>query len=215
MKLLVYRVGKRKKSKNKSRIGSKNSVFGESGLGGIFKLENRGVKRNSTKMEDQLNLKYSGISRRNSYVHKQKLSFERFMFVTFIIAFTLLVVVQAALMSPTVRTFINGNDEFEGTPLDTEESLYEEGEIGIKLLNGIPDGHLKVLVNGDEAAVFNNSIINLKVMDGDIVEIDGSEANADSEVVIISKSDNISPESANKRVKLKSGVKRLTQVKID
>ncbi|MCX8132148.1 MAG: hypothetical protein N3I35_18895 [Clostridia bacterium] len=213
MKLLVYRVNKHRK--NKSGIKNRRSVasFGSSVLSWLFSTD-RGSMGKKKKSDDSYKKRNNTFTRVDSYRQKQKFSFERFMFFTFIIAFTLLVIVQTALISPSVRTFVNGNDEFEGTPLGVEEYLYEEGEIGLKLLSGSPDGRLKVLINGDEAAVFNNSVISLPVKDGDIVEIDGSGIQDEAEVIIITKSENIDSECANKRVRIKSGVKKLTQVKI-
>ena len=144
-----------------------------------------------------------------------ELTFERVIFFAFIAAFTLLVVVQAALISPSVKTFVNESEEFDGTPLGIEEYLYQEGEIRLKLLKGDPDGSVKILLNGDEAAVFNSQTQNLTVKDGDIVEIDGSEAENDVEVAIVGRSDNIVNDSVNKMIRVKSEVKPLAQIRME
>ncbi len=152
--------------------------------------------------------------REGKYTENRKLSFERVIFLTFILAFTFLIVVQTILISPVARTFISGKGELEGIPLGREEYLYDEGEIGVKLLNGNTDGKVKILVNGDEAGVFTSSIVTLKVRHGDVVEVDGSDIGDEVEAVIVTRSDNIDNDCANKRVRVKYGVKKLTQIKI-
>ncbi|RCX19965.1 hypothetical protein DFR58_10234 [Anaerobacterium chartisolvens] len=152
--------------------------------------------------------------REGKYTENRKLSFERIIFLTFILAFTFLIVVQTILISPVARTFISGRSEPEGIPLGREEYLYDEGEIGVKLLNGNADGKVKILVNGDEAGVFTGGIVTLKVRDGDVVEVDGSGTGDEVEAVIVTRSGNIDNDCANKRVRVKYGVKKLTQIKI-
>ncbi len=144
----------------------------------------------------------------------RKFSIERILFLSFILVFTAMVVVQTIMLSPTGNMIVSGNG-FEGTPLGMEESLYSEGEIGLALENAVANNDLKILVNGDEVAVFNGKLVNLRVKDGDIIEIDGSSLKNDALVTIISKSENVNTNLFNKKIKISSGVKRLTQVRIN
>ena len=143
-----------------------------------------------------------------------RLNFERLLFILFVISFTLLVLIQAAMTNPSVRTFLSTENEFEGTPLGVEEFFYNEGTIALRLLSSDSDSGLKVLVNGDEAAVFNESVINLDVKDGDVVEIDGSSTDMAADVQIISKSDNILTDCVGSKVSVRSNIRKITDIKV-
>jgi len=144
-----------------------------------------------------------------------KINIERFLFLAFICTFITLVIVQVALMSPSIRTFLNVSNDYEGRPLGLEEFLYKEGEIAIGLVNGDSNPGLKVLINGDEVSQFDEKIINLKVKDGDVIEIDGSAVRGEAETEIVSKSDNIDVDCLGKTVKVQSNIKKLVKVIID
>jgi len=142
------------------------------------------------------------------------INFERALFLCFVIVFVLLILTQAALTNPNARTFLTGGPDIEGTPLGAEEFLYREGEIGLELLSPGANGEVKVLVNGDEAAVFNGSHVDVTVKDGDVLEVDASASQGDAEVEIVSKTDNITTGCVGLKVRADSGVKRLVRVKI-
>jgi len=141
-------------------------------------------------------------------------SFERLLYISFVITFVVLVIVQAALTNPSVRTYLTLNADFEGTPLQTEEYLYNKGELGLALLRGDVDGSVKVLVNGQEAAAFNGKELTIEVKEGDVIEIDCSMSMNTAEVEVVSYSGNISPECVGKRVEVKSGIKKLVKVQV-
>lgn len=143
-----------------------------------------------------------------------RINIERILFLSFIITFVLLVIVQAALVHPAVRTFLTVDRELEGTPLKAEEFLYKEGEIALQVLKGEYGEGLKVLVNGDVAAAFADQEVSLKVKDGDVVEIDASGLEGETEVGIVSCSSNISPEYVNKTVKVGGNIKSLAKIKV-
>ncbi|MCX7843166.1 MAG: hypothetical protein N2489_08850 [Clostridia bacterium] len=146
--------------------------------------------------------------------NNERMNFERILFILFIISFSLLVIVQAALTNPTVRTFLTSDNEFQGTPMGVEEYFYDEGTISLRLVNAVYDENLKILVNGEIAAVFAQNVINLEVKDGDIVEIDGSSTQAEGEVEVVSKSDNIVSECVGKKVVVKSNIKKVADIKV-
>lgn len=144
-----------------------------------------------------------------------RVSVERFLFLAFIVTFIILIAAQAALMNPSIRTFLTSDNEFEGTPLGVEEFLYNEGEIGLELLNAEKDPDLKVLVNGDVVDVFDTKDLSISVKEGDVVEIDGTGVSSDAEVSVVSKSNNISSECIGKSVKVQSNVKKIVKIKMN
>lgn len=163
---------------------------------------------------------YSVRSRKNKKekgynVRGLRINFERLLFISFIVTFILLIFVQAALMSPSVRTFMSVNNGYEGVPLGPEEYLYKEGQLELETSETENAGELKILINGDEAAAFTSKNISINVKDGDVVEIDGSTVQESVEVGITSKSTNITSDCIGKRIRVKSNVKKLLKVKID
>ncbi|MFZ5989775.1 MAG: hypothetical protein ACOYWZ_21990 [Bacillota bacterium] len=151
------------------------------------------------------------------HVRKEKnprFGFERVLFFSFVCIFLTLIAVQTAMMNPSVRTFLVDDSGLEGSPLSLEEYLYSEGEISLALCEGDYNEDLKVLVNGDEVAVFSDNVVNLMVKDGDVIEVDGSLA-GEAEVEIISASENIANENIGKIVKVNSDVKELTKITIE
>ncbi|MCR4435573.1 MAG: hypothetical protein QHH06_02575 [Clostridiales bacterium] len=144
-----------------------------------------------------------------------KINFERMLYLSFVVTFAVLIVVQSALTSPAVRTFLAVDGDSERVPLGYEEYLYKEGEIVLQLLEQEGDENIKVLVNGDEAAAFSNSYASIAVKDGDVVEIDGSGIKREIEVQVISKSPNIRTDCVGKKVKVNSNVKKLATIRIE
>ena len=88
-----------------------------------------------------------------------RFGFERILFFSFIVLFTALVLVQTAMMNPSIRTFLVNDTGLEGSPLEFEEYLYSEGEVSIALYGEDSNEDLKLLLNGDEVAVFSNNIV--------------------------------------------------------
>lgn len=140
--------------------------------------------------------------------------FERVLFFLFMLFFISLIVVQTAMMNPSIRTFFNSDTDVEGSPLQYEEFLYNQGEISIALCDEEYNEDLKLLVNGDEVAAFSQNIINLTVKDGDVISIDGSLA-GEAEVELVSASSNIKSSDIGKRIKVNSDVKQLTRIIIE
>jgi hypothetical protein len=152
---------------------------------------------------------YRVNTRRKSLKSRQGFGFEKILFWSFILAFTLLIIVQAALTNPSVRTSLSMVDELEGRPLGAEEYLYKEGAIMLQLLSTENNPKIKVLINGEETGAFVSSILEVTVKEGDVVEIDGSRVQEEAEVAIVSANDNVNPQCINKRVAVNSNIKRL------
>lgn len=155
------------------------------------------------------------VSRKNSrQAESKKNRVEKFLLRSFIITFTLLIVVQAALTNPAVRTSLAMNDELEGKPLGMEEYLYNEGKISLKITDAQSSPLLKVLVNGDVVASFLENPLEIAVRDGDVVEIDGSDVGRPISVAVVSKSDNISDDCLYKSVTVNSNVMRIVRIRM-
>ena len=153
--------------------------------------------------------------RRSNKRRVNTMGVERFLTLLLVFTFTVLIIAQTALIGPDIRTSTGETIGREGKPLGLEEYLYSEGKIGLELSGPVPDEGIKILVNGDEVADFGRNFVSITVRDGDIIEIDGSDAMVDAEVSIVTRSENISESFANKRIKVGPGVKFLTQIDIE
>lgn len=160
-------------------------------------------------------LLYRINTKTKSSKRKLRINFERVLFISFIVTFVIMVFVQAALTSPSIRASLSISDELEGTPLAMEEYLYSKGEIVLQLINSKKNESLKILVNGEEVGSFLQKNVKIKVKNGDVIEIDGSSVNEDMEIAIISKSDNIITECIGKRILVNSNIKKIVKVKIE
>lgn len=141
--------------------------------------------------------------------------FEKILFFTFVCLFIALVFVQGTLLNPSLRGRLVKDEGVNGRPIGSEEYLYNEGEISIALLASESNEDLKLLVNGDEVAVFNQNLITISVKDGDVVEIDASSTDYEAELEIISASENISGVEVGKKIKVQSNIEEITRVSID
>lgn len=140
--------------------------------------------------------------------------FEKVLFFAFVCIFIAIIFVQATLLSP-MSTFLVKDEGFDGRPLASEEYLYKEGEISIALLESENNEDLKLLVNGDEVAVFSQNLITLSVKDGDVIEVDGSLTDNETEVEIISASENVAGIEVGKKIKVNSTIEEITRVSIE
>ncbi len=143
------------------------------------------------------------------------INIERVLLTFFILSFILLIISQMALTNPSMRAELFMNEEIEGTPLKSEEFLYKHGELTLKSLGKGNKQDAKILVNGDEKAVFLDDEITIKVRNGDIIEIDGSELSDYIDIIVVSKSDNIKTDCLGQKFRIKSQVKKIIQVKIE
>lgn len=154
-------------------------------------------------------------TQRKNTCARKKINIERLLFFLFIISFTVMLLVQAMLLDPSIRASIVVEDELEGTPLGEEELLYNEGFIILQLVGNTSGENIKVLINGEEFGSFIEDKIMLSVIDGDVIEIDGSNIQEEIDVVIESLSENVSEEFLGKRVTVSSNVKKLGKVRVE
>jgi len=140
--------------------------------------------------------------------------FEKILFFAFIGLFIAMVFVQGTLLNPALRNYLIKDEDVNGRPLGEEEYLYSEGEISIALLASESNEDLKLLVNGDEVAVFNQNLVTISVKDGDVIEIDGSATDQEALLEIISASENLSGVEVGKRIKVNSNIEEITRISV-
>lgn len=140
---------------------------------------------------------------------------ERVLFFAFVCIFIAIIFVQGTLLNPSLRPYLIKDEMADGRPLASEEYLYREGEISIALLESENNEDLKLLVNGDEVAVFNQNRITLSVKDGDVIEVDASLTERETELEIISASENISGVEVGKKIKVNSNIEEITRISIE
>jgi len=141
--------------------------------------------------------------------------FEKILFFAFVCIFIAMIFVQGSLLNPSTRNFFTKDEDAVGRPLDSEEYLYNEGRISIALLESDINEELKLLVNGDEVAVFNQNLITISVKDGDVVEVDASSTQNQTELEIISASENISGVEVGKKIKVDSNIEEVTRISVN
>jgi hypothetical protein len=141
-------------------------------------------------------------------------SFERILFMSFLAVFVILLGVQAALLNPAIRSSITLQDGIQGVPLGAEEYLYNEGTMEIQLLNEESRPALKILVNGEERASFDSKSVEISVIDGDVVEVDGSEILDGIEIAVSSVSTNMQSDCIGKKFLIEGNVQKIVKVKI-
>lgn len=151
----------------------------------------------------------------NSRGRSSFINVDRVLFKLFIIVFVMLVFIQVALMNPYLRNILTVSNELDGEPLASEVFLYNEGKLSLGLVGQDRNNEVKVLVNGDIAAVFSYNIVDVFVKDGDVVEIDGSAVNRELEVEVLAKSDNISNSFVGNKIKVHSNIKNVGRVKVN
>jgi hypothetical protein len=154
--------------------------------------------------------------RKNKKISKARktINFERLMFKVFIAVFVVLLGVQAALMNPAIRSAVTVRNSMEGSPLGQEEYLYLEGSMELQLIGEENNPNLKVLVNGEEMACFDQGVVEIAVADGDIVELDGSEIANTAKVTVTSVSTNMEGDYKGRIYNVDNGIKRIGRVRI-
>lgn len=140
--------------------------------------------------------------------------FEKILIFTFVFMFLSLIVVQAAMINPSVRAVLVNENTLEGNALQVEEYLYKKGEVFISLKSENINEKISVLLNGDKIAAFTSNIIKLYVKEGDVIEIDSTMVD-NTEVEIISASSNIIDRYKGTNIKLDFEIKQLAKIQID
>jgi hypothetical protein len=122
----------------------------------------------------------------------------------FLAFFILLVISQAVLTDPSIRSFYS-KETIDGVTLGSEAYLFGPCKMELKLKDPGYCPDLKVLVNGDEAGAFFTDTILLELKDGDVVELDASRLLVTAEVQITAVSSNI-PELLGRSFEVAGGI---------
>ena len=127
----------------------------------------------------------------NCIIVKKHMDLERIIHAAFLVVLLALIMIQAVIFFPSIKSAVIEKDTMIGVPIGKEEFLFKEGSMVLTLLDFENYPSLKVLVNGEEKASFLEKAVNINVLDGDVVELDGSETNANSGITVSSISPNM------------------------
>lgn len=159
-------------------------------------------------------LQFNYENRNRRIAHSWPLKLERVIIIVFLAVFIMMLAVQGALTNPSLRSVLTVEDKIEGSPLGAVEYLYNAGSMELRLENAESNTDVKVLVNGEPLTVFNNKSIKIDIKEGDVVEIDASEAAGSIEVTIAALSENFDQEYLGSTYKIDGGVTRLLKVRM-
>ena len=151
----------------------------------------------------------------NSLIVKKHMDFERIIHTAFFIVFLVLIMLQTAIFFPSINFTVIEKDNLIGVPIGKEEYLYKEGALVLTLLDFESYPALKVLVNGEERAAFLGKTVNINVTDGDVVEMDGSETNANTSFAVTSISPDIDQRYLGKTFIVGREVMKIFKVRLD
>ena len=151
----------------------------------------------------------------NENYKRKSATFENVLFGTCILCFVVLILVQIVLIVPFARENLRISDNSIGVPLGSDEYLYNQGQITLKMIGNDPDSTIQILVNGDAVAMFENLVMNINVKDGDVIEIDGSQSLLDHIIRVESVSPNINSKCSNAVAKVESNIQTLVKVQVN
>jgi len=140
--------------------------------------------------------------------------FENLLFVTCIVCFILLILIQTVLGIPSARDNLKLSDKSIGVPLSKDDYLYNKGQITLKMIGSDPDPTVQILVNGDVVAMFENLMMNINVNDGDVIEIDGSQSLVGHIISVASVSTNISSKCSTAVARVESNIQNLVKIQV-
>lgn len=160
-------------------------------------------------------MKMSFFSFKDSKNKDKSRIIENGIFLACILCFILLILVQTVLIIPNARNNLNLSDKSIGVPLNSDEYLYNQGQITIKMLGDDPDPMVRILINGDVVAMFENTSMNINVKDGDVIEIDGSQSLIGHIVKVESISTNIKSKCNLAVAKVETNLQNLVKIQFN
>lgn len=137
---------------------------------------------------------------------------ERILFTAFLGLLTVVIFSQISYFRPNTLSFTAAKDAFVGAPLGAEEYLYVSGTIELRLMNAGSNPDLVVLVNGDKATQFDSRDVKINVSEGDVIELDGSNAN-EAEVAVCAISDKLQNDMIGQIFTVNNNVQKVMGVK--
>jgi len=142
------------------------------------------------------------------------MKFEKTLFIILIINIGILIVIQIAHSIPQVGNVLISKDNTDGAILGTEEYLFKKGYIVLKIDDMTHNENPRVLINGDEVAVFDSSTIKVNITHGDIVEIDNNLSGTEIKVSVILKSNNVANDCINNSILIGHGIYKLLKIRL-
>ncbi|SDY85965.1 hypothetical protein SAMN05660462_01085 [Proteiniborus ethanoligenes] len=120
-------------------------------------------------------------------------------------------IVQLGFMESTdITTFINTYEEDEGSSMNIKEAGYV---VVKKETNDFEK--LKIIINGKDKYKFSkNNEVQLKVYDGDIIEVDSSMYDKEVEIKIVGISKNVQFPKLEEKIITKNSIDLISWVKI-
>lgn len=141
--------------------------------------------------------------------------FESLLFKVCLLFFCVLLLIQLIFAVPFFRDKLNLTDKSIGVPLNNDEYLYNQGQVTLELVAESPDPALKILINGDEVATFENLEMPLNVKDGDVIEIDGSTSGSGHIVRVEATSSNVNSKCKDVVARVETNIEKLVKIKVD
>ncbi|MBQ4542620.1 MAG: hypothetical protein IJM94_00670 [Clostridia bacterium] len=118
-----------------------------------------------------------------------KINFEKFLKISAITVFVIVVFMQVVISVPKLNMLFCKITDKEYIQAISESQLVKSSEITLGLIDIQPDNDIVVLLNGEEIAVFNQRTINVSVYDNSVIEIDGRDAKKTFKVQISCNND--------------------------
>lgn len=132
----------------------------------------------------------------------------------FVGLFIALILIQVVMLNDTLRGFLTNDGELEGRPLAVNEMLFDEGKLRLQLIALDPDPKIRITVNGEEVASFQTSIVEVKVMDGDVLGMNCTGYTKNGEIEIVSKTPNVQNNCVGKRFRTNGDPKGTLRMKV-
>lgn len=123
--------------------------------------------------------------------------FERVLIVSTGLLLFVLLLSQALLINPNIRSMLSLVERLEGVPYERTEQEEEQETVApsavsedpvlleLSIVNDVDASQLNVHVNGEAVMAFgNNNSVELSVREGDLVEVDGDPTLQNIEIVV-------------------------------
>ncbi len=162
-----------------------------------------------------MNVKFTRLKKDSENNKDKSTIFENILFGTCILSFVILVAIQIVFLIPSTRNIFKLSDNSIGVPLSKDDYLYNQGQITLKMIGTQPDPTVRILVNGDDIAMFENLTMSINVNDGDVIEIDGSGSLLGHIISVESVSTNISSQCSTAVARVESNIQRLVKIQVE
>ncbi|MBO8138517.1 MAG: hypothetical protein H0Z40_10355 [Desulfotomaculum sp.] len=139
---------------------------------------------------------------------------ERFLIRLVIVSALVLIMIQALVVNNPFLKPIDGVGLDHNTAVSTSTIKWDQPHITLYLENYSSLPHLKVLVNGDQVAVFDDRYTTVTVQEGDVIQIDGTFYNHNILVKVLNTTAEVFNPAVEKQIIVKGNVVEVGPVKI-